>query len=312
MIVTVTPNPSIDRTVRVPRLVRGEVNRSSMPSSEAAGKGLNVSRALHLHGIETLAVLPMAANSATTYLRLLGDAVPVAPVPIAGTIRTNLTVLEADGTVTKINEPGPEVREADMDALTGSADVPAAWIVGSGSLPPGAPVDFYARLARLRSDDRRIAVDSSGAALQTCLSADVDLIKPNVSELEQLVRAPLETLGEVLGAAQSLVTARLRALLVSLGPDGALYVDRDDAVHAEASATDVVNTVGAGDALLAGYLASGGGPGAVAAAVAWSVAAIRSTGTWMRRVGPADTAAVRVHPEIERARPLHRALVAAT
>ena len=143
MIVTVTPNPSIDRTVRIARLERGELNRTSAPVSEAAGKGLNVSRALHRHAVDTIAVLPLAADSASVYLTLLGDAVPTAPVPTRGSIRTNLTVLEADGTVTKLNEPGPAVDDGDVEALlTSVAAIGADWVVGCGSLPPGAPTSF--------------------------------------------------------------------------------------------------------------------------------------------------------------------------
>jgi 1-phosphofructokinase len=157
-----------------------------------------------------------------------------------------------------------------------------------------------------------VAFDSSGPALRACLVAGVDLIKPNVAELEELVGARLGSLGEVIAAAQGVIGEGARAALVSLGPDGALYVDRDCAVHAEAVVTDVVNTVGAGDALLAGYLAADGGPDAIATAVAWSVAAIRSGGTWMRRVGPADHAAVRVHRAIDRSRPLREPVLAAS
>src|ERR671937_3018538 len=89
VIVTVTPNPSIDRTVHVARLRRGELNRASAPTSEAAGKGLNVSRALRVHGFETVAVLPLASETATAYLTLLDDALPIAPVPIGGRVHTN-------------------------------------------------------------------------------------------------------------------------------------------------------------------------------------------------------------------------------
>ena len=310
MIVTLTPNPSIDRTVRVDRLERGELNRASAPRSEAAGKGLNVSRALHVHGFETVAVLPLASESATTYLTLLDDAVPVAPVPTAGAVRTNLTIVEADGTVTKLNEPGPELAQSDVDALLATAGgIAAEWVLGCGSLPPGTPSDFYARLARLASPRRRIAVDTSGAALRACVSPSIDLIKPNLAELEALLGERLATLGDVLHGARRIVSRGVGAVLVSLGSDGAMYVDRHRAVHAEASVNDIANTVGAGDALLAGYLASGGGPSALATAVAWSVAAVRSTSTWMRPVSPDDIATVTVRAEIDRVRPVRRGLV---
>lgn len=312
MIVTLTPNPSIDRTLHLGRLERGGLNRASAPASEAAGKGLNVSRALHVHGVETVAVLPLAAESATAYLTLLDDAVPMAPVPIAGTVRTNLSIVEPDGTVTKVNEPGPELSDQDADALLAAvAAVAADWVVGCGSLPPGAPTDLYARLARQASSTRRVAVDSSGEALRACVGASVDLLKPNLGELEELAADRLLTLGDVVACAAHIVSLGVGALLVSLGPDGAVYVDRHRAIHAEASGHDVANTVGAGDALLAGYLAAGGGPGALATAVAWSVAAVRSSRTWMPKVRDRDLAAVVVHDEIDRRRPLRHPLAAA-
>lgn len=312
MIVTLTPNPSIDRTVHLARLRRGELNRASAPSSEAAGKGLNVSRALHAHGFETVAVLPLASETATTYLTLLDDAVPIAPVPTSGSVRINLTIAEPDGTVTKVNEPGPDLDETEVAALIAAADVATAdWLVGCGSLPPGAPVDLYARLARLASPTRRIAVDTSGEALRACLSPSVDLLKPNLAELEELIGERLSTLADVLDVARSIVSGGVRAMLVSLGADGALYVDRHRALHAEANVDRVVNTVGAGDALLAGYLAAGGGPSALETAVAWSVAAVRSASTWMPKVREEDRVAVVVLVDVDRARPLRRALAVA-
>jgi 1-phosphofructokinase len=307
MIVTLTPNPCIDRTVRVARLERGELNRTSAASSEAAGKGLNVSRALHLHGFETTAVLPVAAESATTYLGLVRDGTPISAVPVRGSVRTNLTILEGDGTVTKFNEPGPELDDRDVDALLATVDaLPATWIAGCGSLPPGAPSDLYARLARLSTPDRHVALDTSGLPLAECVSALPDLIKPNAAELEQLMHAHLETLGDVVAAAREVIASGVRALLVSLGSDGAIFVDRARSLHAEASAPQVVNTVGAGDALLAGYLAAGGGPDAVATGVAWSVAAIRTIGTGIGIVSDTDRRAVRVHETIDGARRLRR------
>src|SRR5207245_4191978 len=115
VIVTVTPNPSIDRTIEIGRLERGALIRARRSSAEAAGKGLNVSCALAAEGVVTVAVLPLAAETATTYLGLLAEATPIAAVPITGSIRINLSLIEADGTVTKVNEPGPALGAADVD-----------------------------------------------------------------------------------------------------------------------------------------------------------------------------------------------------
>ena len=306
MIVTVTPNPSIDRTLEIDRLERGALIRAKRSTAEAAGKGVNVSCALTTQGVETVAVLPLAKDSAATYLGLLAEATPIAAVPIAGSIRTNVSVVEADGTLTKLNEPGPEVTSGDVDTiLTAATAVPGAgWIVGCGSLPPGAPVDFYARLAAGGASGRRVAIDTSGEALSAAVCAGVALVKPNLAELEALVGRPLATVGEAADAAHELIARGCQAVLVSLGPDGALFLDTNTAAHAEAPIDDVVNTVGAGDALLAGFLAAGGVAGALGEAVAWSVAAIRSPGTRMRPVTAADRGAVIVHERIDPARGL--------
>jgi len=306
VIVTVTPNPSIDRTLEIDRLERGALIRARRSTAEAAGKGVNVSCALTTQGIATVAALPLAEDSAATYLGLLAGATPIAPVPIAGSIRTNVSLVEADGTVTKVNEPGPALGAGDVEALLSAAEkIPdAAWILGCGSLPPGAPGDFYARLASLGLRDRRVAVDASGPSLRAAVSAGIALIKPNRTELEELVGRPLASLGDVVAAARELIGGGCDSVLVSLGADGALYVDADVASHAEARIDDVVNTVGAGDALLAGFVAAGGGSAGLATAIAWSVAAVRSPGTRMCPVTAADRAAVVVHPRLDRARQL--------
>lgn len=305
MIVTVTPNPSIDRTIQIDRLDRGKVIRARAVTSEAAGKGLNVALALATEGIETAAVLPLAADSATVYLGLLADAVPITAVPIKGATRVNVSLVEPDGTVTKVNEPGPPLERADVNAILDAASAVAGrgWIVGCGSLPPGAPVDFYARLTALATADRRIAVDTSGEALGAAVCAGAALVKPNSAELQELVGRRLSTVGEVVTAARELIDQGCHAVLVSLGPDGAVFVDSLTASHAEAS-VDVINTVGAGDALLAGFLAAGGDANALPVAVAWSVAAVRSAGTRMRAVTEADRAAVTVHERIDASRRL--------
>jgi len=306
VIVTVTPNPSIDRTLEIDRLERGALVRARRSTAEAAGKGVNVSCALAAQGVATVAVLPLAEDSAATYLSLLGNATSIAAVPIAGSIRTNVSVVEADGTLTKLNEPGPELTSDDVNAILAATSTVAGatWIVGCGSLPPGAPVDFYARLTAQVSSGTRAAIDTSGEALGAAVCAGVALIKPNLEELQTLVGRPLGTIGEAVTAARELIARGCHAVLVSLGADGALFVDANGASHAEARIDDVVNTVGAGDALLAGFLAAGAGAAALGEAIAWSVAAIRSPGTRMRPVTAADRGPVIVHERIDPSRRL--------
>jgi 1-phosphofructokinase family hexose kinase len=307
LIVTVTPNPSIDRTLRIPPLERGTMIRASSATAEAGGKGINVSRALATEGVETLAIVPLSESSAAVVTGMLGSGTPLEPVTIAGEIRVNISLVEADGTVTKVNEPGPPLRDVDVTALldrTAELGERAAWVVGCGSLPPGAPADLYARIGSRLPGRVPLAVDADGPALKACLDGSIALLKPNRRELEGLVDRDLPTLGDVVDAASAMVDGGIRTVLVSLGSDGAVVVDATGAVHGEAPIEDAINAVGAGDALLAGFLAGGGTPAALSTAIAWSVAACRSPGTRMRPIRAEDCDAVVLHESIDRGRVL--------
>ena len=308
MIVVLTPNPSIDRTLRVPRLERGALVRATSVTAEAAGKGINVTRALLVQRHAAAAVAPLSTASAPQFAEALGPR-HLKAVTIDGDVRVNVTMVEPDGTVTKVNEPGPRLTAEEASALIDRAvevarDAGAHWVVGSGSLPPGVVPDLYARLIRALPVEARSAVDADGAALAAAVDAAATLVKPNLAELEELVGRRLTTLGEVVDAAREVIDRGPAGVLASLGRDGAVYVDAAGASHAEAAIDDVVNTVGAGDALLAGFLAAGADHAALSTAVAWSVAACRSPGSRIRPVGQDDVAAVVLHAEPSPARQL--------
>jgi 1-phosphofructokinase len=309
MIVTVTPNPSLDRTLEVEELRRGEVVRAYADRSDPGGKGVNVSRALVANGHASRAVLPLGGADGEFLASLLqGLGIEVAAVPIADGIRSNVTVVEPDGTVTKLNAPGPRLSDVEVEALlersVAAADG-AAWVVASGSLAPGTPDDLYARLAdAVRPVGARVAVDTSGPALERALAAGPDVLKPNEEELSEVTGVVPETLGDVVAAANELRSKGVKTVLVSLGPSGAVLVDDGQAFHAESREIVPRSTVGAGDALLAGFLAAGGeGPEALAEGVAWGAAACVLPGTAVP--GPADLHRdlVRTHP-VDPERPL--------
>lgn len=291
MIITLTPNPSIDRTVGFRELRRGSVNRASSSRIDPGGKGVNVSRALTTQGASTIAVLPEGGPEGRLMASLLDDAGVVRRgVPIRESVRLNITAVEPDGTTTKLNEPGPRLDEGEIRALlaaVGSAVAAAegpAWVVGCGSLPPGAPVDLHARLVRsARQAGARVAVDTSGAPLRPAVNEGPDLIKPNRVELEELVGADLTTLGDVIDAAGDLVTAGVGTVAVSLGRDGAVLVDASGATHARAVVGRPRSTVGAGDCLLAGLLHELSSDSTPAAAlrtgVLWGAAAVTLPGS---------------------------------
>jgi 1-phosphofructokinase len=323
MIVTVTANPSLDRTIEVERLRRGEVQRAAGTRVDAGGKGVNVSRALVANGHATRAVLVTGGHAGLELIDLLAEAgVPVIEVNVSQEVRSNLTIAEADGTVTKLNEAGPALRAEEIEELldavvaappnyaeqspSSSLDRPTAWIAGCGSLPPGVDADFYADLVeRARDAGAKVAIDTSGPALDTCLAARPDLVKPNLDELAEAARVPITTLGDAVKAAEALRDAGAAAVLASLGADGAILVDATGVTHAEAPlAAPVASTVGAGDAALAGFLAAGGeGPQALAAAVAWGTAAVSLPGSIMPAPHDIDLDAVAVTrtPDYDRA-----------
>jgi 1-phosphofructokinase len=311
MVVTVTPNPSLDRTLEVQALSRGDMLRAHADHLDPGGKGVNVSRALVANGHRSRAVLPLGGFEGEQLASLLQDlGIEVARVPIEDAIRSNVTVVEADGTVTKLNAPGPSLNDSEVEALlerSVAATVAASWVAACGSLPPGAPDDLYGRLVMaVRRAGVRVAVDTSGAALERVLDSGPDLLKPNEDELAEVVGVVLEKFGDVVAGADKLRSYGVGTVLVSLGPSGAVLVDDAGAFHAEGPTLVPRSTVGAGDALLAGFLASGGeGPAALAEGVAWAAAACVLPGTAMP--GPADLHRdeVRLQP-VEPERPLRR------
>jgi 1-phosphofructokinase len=297
MIVTFTANPSVDRTSEVDRLTRGAVTRARAIRVDAGGKGVNVTRALSANGHASLAVLPSGGAEGTQLLALLEDeGLRVWSVAISGAIRANVTIVEPDGTTTKINEPGPVLSNAEVAQLTDAlltATRDAGWAVLSGSLPPGAPADLYATLTRaLHAAGVRVAVDAGGDLLRRTLSASPDLIKPNRRELAQASGISVDGLEAALAAIARLRAAGARTVLASLGSQGAVLADRTGTHHGSAAVT-ARSTVGAGDATLAGFLAAGGaGPEALAEAVAWGTAAVSLPGSRMPHPADIDRGAV--------------------
>lgn len=301
MILTITPNPSIDATLTLPDALRaGTVQRLSSVTHAAGGKGVNVSHAVHLAGHETVAVFPSAESDPFLPLvRELGLRHRV--VPVDGTVRTNTTVTSPDGETTKLNGPGPVVDETVLSGLLdtvpailtqssetsnpslSAADGHSHWVVLAGSLPSGAPTDWYVHaIAQLRTSlppEVRIAVDTSDDALRAFRAFRTfrtltdpafpapDVIKPNGFELGQLLGLDGELLeteakhGNITpvatAARQALdsgVVAEGGAVLVTLGGAGAVLATCDGLWRAYPPHTSVVSTVGAGDSSLAGFI----------------------------------------------------------
>lgn len=307
LIVTLTPNPSIDRTVELGGpLVRGTVHRTAAAFAQAGGKGVNISRACLSAGVGTTAVLPAAADD--PFVRDL-DAAGIGRRLVVpdGPVRVNLTVSEPDGTTTKLNSPGTAASPATLDALAAALHDLAAdadWVVLAGSLPPGTPPHWYADLVADLRATTRVAVDTSDAplvALVDRLGPDTapHLMKPNGDELASFTGADAALLEAdpvaAAAAARTLVDRGVTEVLATLGGHGAVLVTADGAWHATPPPTEVVSTVGAGDSSLFGYLLGGlrGQSPAhrLALAVAYGSAAAGLPGTTIPQ--PAD-----VRPEL--------------
>lgn len=300
MILTVTLNPSLDRTYLLGPLLVGEVNRAGADTVEASGKGVNVSWALHRAGVPTCALLPLGGTEGDQVRALLdAGGLPYEAVPVAVPTRTNVTLVEAAGRTTKVNSPGRPLADGEYHRLAGAIGRlagGAAWTVFSGTLPPEAdPATLPRLMAAARAAGSRIAVDASGDALAAAVEARPDLLAPNAAELAALtgMAVPENELRAAIGAAAGVAARTGGGLLVSLGADGALWVAGGRARHATPPPITPVNTAGAGDALLAGWLASADGD-PLARAVAWGTAACLLPGTTGDVAAVADSAAVTV------------------
>lgn len=310
-VVTLTANPSLDRTLDLPApLAAGGIVRLAGTSTEPGGKGVNVARALAAAGCDVVSILPAAASDPILVaLRALG--LQLATVPVQAPVRTNYALVDPAGTTTKLNEPGAALTGAVRTALGNLLHEHAAaarWVVLSGSLPPATPVGWYADLVRsLRGTGARIAVDTSEAPLLALLSAGPDaapdLLKPNAEELAQVAGVPEDDLlgnpAAMLEAVRSLHDRGVAEVLLTLGGDGAVLATADGGTwYARPPEITVRSTVGAGDCSLAGYLlaALAGAPPAerLRSAVAYGAASASLPGSAVPTPAQVDGAAVRV------------------
>ncbi len=307
MIVTVTPNPSFDRTLQTASFELGLVNRATGVTVEGSGKGINVSRALALSGVESTSVFPSNPGDAQRMAELSEavDGFRWHPVDTGTSVRTNVTVIDDAGRTTKVNEPGDTFDVTQQQQLLDAvAEVTAGadWLVGCGSLPPGISADFYRLLAAQGKEAGvRMAIDASGAALKAAVEGNAALIKPNRDELADVVGRELPTLGDVVDAAIDVRDGGVAGVVVSLGSSGAVLIDEAGVVHGTAPTNNVQNTVGAGDGFLAGFLAGGGvGPDALASALSFGRAAVQSPTTAFDPATDEDRAAVTLSTDIDR------------
>ncbi|MCF7687062.1 MAG: 1-phosphofructokinase [Cephaloticoccus sp.] len=259
-LVTVTFNPAIDHTVFVERLNPGSVHRVSRSHLQAGGKGINVATMLAMGGARVVVSGFLGEqNPAIFEQHFRQHDLCDAFVRVPGETRTGIKIVAtATDQTTDLNLPGAEPTPAQCDLLIATLRKlarPGVWFVLAGSLPVGLGPDYFTAVIRaLRETGVKIAVDTSGPALSAAVAAGIDLAKPNVTELAELLGLKLDDFEAVLGAARTLRRDKIPNLVVSLGGEGALFLTPDAELRASAPPVKVVSTVGAGDALLAGFL----------------------------------------------------------
>ncbi|MEX0704441.1 MAG: 1-phosphofructokinase family hexose kinase [Planctomycetales bacterium] len=261
-IVTLTLNPTIDKSTSVDQVVPERKLRCDEPRFDPGGGGLNVARAIRTLGGDALALWTKGGHSGEMLHQLLdGEGVPHAPVRISGMTRENLIVFEnLTGQQYRFGMPGPTFSDADARACLDSIaelDEGTEYLVVSGSLSPGLPDDFCAEISRRAPDNCRVVLDTSGAALRRGLECPVYLIKPNLRELAQLADEEIREDRDIVRAARAVIeSGRAEIVFVSIGRGGALLVTRDDVEHVRAPTVPIRSKVGAGDSTVAGFVLS--------------------------------------------------------
>lgn len=258
MIYTCTITPSIDYTVYVPEFESGKLNRSEEVYYYPGGKGINVSRVLKRLGISNQA-LGYAGGFTGSFIEefLKNEGVDADFIQTAEITRINVKI--KSDKETELNGPGPELNQAQLEALTDKVSQMNGgdWFVLAGSLPSSIPAAYFLELAKIcQANGVRFVLDTSGPALQSLIDTPVFLIKPNQQELGELFGVEIASLSDAFHYANKLVARGTEHVVVSMGGDGALLVTKDTALIAKAPQGTVVNTVGSGDSLVSGFIAS--------------------------------------------------------
>jgi 6-phosphofructokinase 2 len=293
-IVTLTINPAIDIFVNVGQVEPTRKMRCSAPKRDPGGGGINVARVAHRLGSDVAAIYPIGGAIGKLLQRLVErEGIDSLVTPSHVETRENFTAYEeASGAQYRFVLPGSPLHRAEWEACLNklvSLPVKPKFVVASGSVPPGVPEDFFARVVRhAKRLGAKTVIDTSGAALKAALDEGVTLIKPNLAELIELVGAPLNSDADRIAACRKLAAdGRVQVVALTLGEQGALLVTATQAWRAQPMAIEMVSTVGAGDSFLGGLVAAlaAGKPmeEAFRVAVAAGSAAVLTPGTELCR-----------------------------
>jgi 6-phosphofructokinase 2 len=306
-IVTLTANPAIDVCTGVDEIAPTRKLRCTVARRDPGGGGINVARVVRRLGSEVAAIYPAGGSTGRLRERLVErEGVRSVAIAIGPETREDFTVVEQkSGNQYRFVLPGAPLAEPEwqacLDALQAMNKLPP-FVVGSGSLPPGAPDDFYARAARIaKAGGAKMVVDTSGQALTAALKEGLYLVKPNLRELQEFMHAPLSDQAERIRACRHLIEAGgAEVVALTLGAYGALLVTRDTAHLARSPAIEPASAVGAGDSFVGGMvwsLAAGGGiVGAFRYGVAAGSAAVLNPGTELCHAADVTTLYERIEP----------------
>lgn len=257
MIVTVTMNPAIDKTVDIDALERGGLNRIHHVELDAGGKGINVSKTIHELGGKSIATGFIAGSTGKIIQGVMDEwKIENDFIEVSGETRTNTKVFEKTGELTELNEPGPVVGEKDVQALLeklGSYANEDTLFVLAGSVPKGVDKDIYRRIIELvHRKGAKALLDADGELFMNALEAGPDMIKPNKVELEQYAGMDyIASEQELLCAAEKLMEKGIATIAVSMGKSGAMFLQEGLKVKCPGLKVKAHSTVGAGDAMVA-------------------------------------------------------------
>ncbi|MEA4966244.1 MAG: 1-phosphofructokinase [Oscillospiraceae bacterium] len=257
MIITVTLNPALDKTVSVSRLMINGVNRVIGTRLDAGGKGINVSKVIKKLGGETLAMGIIGGESGMYIQHSMAQkGINSKFCFVEAPTRTNIKIVDTSmHTYTDINERGEPVEESVLTQVFENVCAAASGgdtVVFAGAYPPDTRPELLAEWTRiLRKKNITVCLDATGEAMRLALDAGPNIIKPNKTELEEICGRRLYFDIDVIAAAKELIAAGVERVTVSLGPEGALFVTEDQVIRAYGVHVPVVSTVGSGDAMMA-------------------------------------------------------------
>ena len=256
MILTLTLNPAIDLALGVRSIASPERAFVRSETETAGGKGINAAKVIHAYGGKTLAVAPIGGARGERFAQLLdAERIPVELVPVQGQTRRNLAISDARGRTLKVDQRGVPPSSDELLRIEGAVERHLSdlrWLMLSGSLAPGTPNDIYRRIvAKSKRAGVPVLVDTSGPALAVSLDAGPSIVKPNLAEAEELLGRSLPTVGDAMKAAEEIRGLGAKAVVLSLGPKGAIGAYEADTLLARVPIAGPGTAVGAGDVLAA-------------------------------------------------------------